>query len=197
VLAALSYMPLSALAGEDDAGRDYTDQDYMAAGIALLARHEHSELIFLVRHHSRSWYEMPGGRRKLAGDTNSGQGERSETAYETALRECYEESRGFLLPEFLRGVVDPTRKIRDGEFVYFVAKIDWFSLTELPGEPDADHESTHAFTEIVDYAWVPVTNVINSESGAVVDTNGRRLEIRRQLKSRLVQARAADWLQSK
>jgi 8-oxo-dGTP pyrophosphatase MutT (NUDIX family) len=140
---------------------------------------------------------MPGGRRRLAGNANPGQGERSETAYETAIRECYEESRGFLLPEFLRGVVDPTRKLRDGEFVYFVATIEWFALAELSGEADAGHESTHAFNEIVDYAWVPVTNVINSEDGTVVDSNGRRLEIRRQLKPRLVLVRAAGWLQTK
>lgn len=170
------------------------DEDYMAAGIALVARHEGVDLIFLVRHHSRSWYEMPGGRRKSNDDTDSGQTQVSETAYETAVRECYEESRGFLLPEMLRNVVDPARRLRDGGFIYFVARIDWFALSELPGEPDP--ANGHAFNEIVDYAWVPVTNVINNKDDTAVDSNGRRLQIRKQLKARLIEAGAAGWLQT-
>ena len=169
-------------------------EDYAAAGIALVARHENADLILLARHHSRSWYEMPGGRRKSADDTGSANVEHDETAYDTAIRECYEESRGFLRPELLRKIVDPARSLRDGGFVYFVAKIDWFALSELPAESDSDHENMHAFHEIVDYAWVPVTNIINSKDGTAVDSTGRRLEIRRQLKRRLIHAGTAGFL---
>ena len=159
------------------------DEDYAAAGIALIARHGDSDLIFLVRHHKRSWYEMPGGRSQ-----------RDETAVDTAIRECYEESRGFLRAERLRDVVDPERRLIDDSFVYFVTRIDWFALSEIPAAPDANDESMRAFHEAVDFAWVPVKNVISGDDGAAVDLAGRRIELRQQLKPRLLRAGAAGWL---
>ncbi|MGD8790856.1 MAG: NUDIX hydrolase [Burkholderiales bacterium] len=169
-------------------------RDFVAAGIALVAKEEQSALIFLVKHHSRSWYEMPGGRRQMVEDARIERGKRSETAYETAIRECYEESGGFLSPEFLRRIVDPSRMMRDGGFVFFVAITDWFALSDLPGAADSGHENAHAFREIERYAWVPVKNVLASENATVVDADGRSLEVRRELKSRLMRAREAGWL---
>ena len=169
-------------------------QEFKAAGILLVAEDDRSALVFLVRHRSRSWYEMPGGRRKTLGDAATDQDNRSESAYETAIRECFEETRGFLSPELLRRIVDPSRMIRDGGFILFVAKIGWFPLTDLPAPADSGHEDADAFREIADYAWVPVENVIASEGESVVDANGRVMEIRRQLKSRLLRARAAGWM---
>ena len=170
------------------------DDDYAAAGIALIARHGSSDLIFLVRHHKRSWYEMPGGRRKLAGGANAGQGKQGETAYDTAIRECHEESRGYLSLEQLRAIIDPARRLQDGKFVYFVARIDWFALSEIPAAPDAKDESMRAFHEAADFAWVAVSRVIDSEDATAVDSTGRRIGIRRQLKPRLIRAVAAGWL---
>jgi len=184
VLVAMSYAISPAQAGEN----------YAAAGIALIARYGERDLIFLVRHHKRSWYEMPGGRRLTIDDTNSGRSQHDETAYDTAIRECYEESRGFLRPELLRDVVDPARRLQDDKFVYFVAKIKWFPLSELPAAPDANDESMRAFHEAVDFAWVPVTNVIESEDGTAVDLDGHRIELRKQLKPRLIRAGASGWL---
>ena len=168
--------------------------DFKAAGILLVADDHRSALVFLVRHRSRAWYEMPGGRRQTLDDTAVGQGNRSESAYETAIRECFEETRGFLSPELLRGIVDPSRVIRDGGFVFFVAKIGWFPVTELPDLADSGHENPDAFREIADYAWVPVDNVLAGEDASVIDANGRIVEVRRQLKSRLLRARAAGWV---
>ena len=170
------------------------DEDYAAAGIALIARHGGGDLIFLVRHHKRSWYEMPGGRRKVAGDAISGQSNRGETAYDTAIRECYEESRGYLRPERLREIVDPVRRLQDDKFVYFVARIDWFALSELPAAPAAEQQNLRAFHEAVGFAWVPLANVINSKDGTTLDLSGNRIEIRPQLKPRLIRAGASGWL---
>jgi hypothetical protein len=91
VLVPMSYLSAPAQAGED----------YMAAGIALVARDGQVDLVFLVRHHSRSWYEMPGGRRQTAEDAKkNGDVKRSETAYQTAIRECFEEAGASCLPGF-------------------------------------------------------------------------------------------------
>lgn len=169
-------------------------RDFAAAGVALIARIDQSTQIFLVRHHSRSWYEMPGGRRQTFEDATIDQGSRSETAYETAIRECYEESRGFLSPQFLRGIVDPSRMMHDGEFVFFVANTAWFSLTEISRAADSGDDNDHAFREIESYAWVPIDNVLASENDTVVDADGRSLKIRHQLKSRLARVRDAGWL---
>ena len=161
----------------------WAGEDYAAAGIALIARHVDSDLIFLVRHHKRPWYEMPGGLSQ-----------RDETAYDTAIRECYEESRGFLRAELLRDVVDPARMLKDGGFVYFVARIEWFELSKIPAAPGASDETMRAFHEAVDFAWVPVTSVISSNDGTAVDLAGRRIVLRQQLKSRLLRAGASGWL---
>jgi hypothetical protein len=99
-----------------------------------------------------------------------------------------------LSPRFLRGIVDPSRVMRDGGFVFFVARIDWFPLTGIPDTADAGHENDFAFREIADYAWVPVANVLASEDATVIDADGRTVEVRRQLKSRLARARAMGWL---
>ncbi len=165
--------------------------DFMAAGILLVAQGQQSTQVFLVKHHSRDFYEMPGGRRQLLQDVPE---KRRETAYETALRECHEETRGFLSQRLLLTVVDQSRSMRDGGFVFFVAEIDWFSLNEIPGAPAPTDESVSGFREIADYAWVPVANLLASDDATVLDIDGRQITVRRQLKSRLARVRDAGWL---
>ena len=96
--------------------------------------------------------------------------------------------------ELLRDVVDPARMLKDGGFVYFVARIEWFELSKIPAAPGASDETMRAFHEAVDFAWVPVTNVISSNDGTAVDLAGRRIVLRQQLKSRLLRAGASGWL---
>ena len=169
-------------------------RDFMAAGILLVADDGQSPMVLLVRHHSRSWYEMPGGRRQVNSGAESGQDGRRETAYQTAVREVYEETRRYLSHDLLRTVVDASHNIRDGGFVFFVGKIDRFPVTGLPDTPRPNDANASAFSEIADYAWVPVENVFAGDDTVVADADGRRIKVRRQLKSRLQQARAAGWL---
>ena len=172
-------------------------REFVAAGILLIANDGQSALVFLVKHHSRSWYEMPGGRRQSFVGTDDGQGKKRETAYETAIRECYEESRGFLSPNVLRKVTDSSQFIRDGEFVYFLGKIDRFSIASLEATSAPQSDSAAAFREIADYAWVPVEHVLTGDGVSVIDAAGRRIELRHQLKSRLTRARAAGWFEER
>jgi 8-oxo-dGTP pyrophosphatase MutT (NUDIX family) len=169
----------------------FADQEFMAAGVLLVAEDNPSPLVFLVRHHSRTWYEMPGGRRQLVGGTD---GERRETAYETAIREVFEETRGYLSPDQLRERVDPTRSMRDRGFVFFFGSIERFPVSAIGELAHLDDDSASAFREVADYAWVAVDNILASDGISVIDVNGRSIELRRQLKSRLRGARAAGWL---
>lgn len=174
------------------------NSDFMAAGVLLVALddqsagdqsvHDQSSMVFLVRHRSRSWYEMPGGRRQSVSDKDG------ETAYETAIRECSEEVRGYLAPDMLRKAVDPSRYLRDGGFVFFVGKINQFPISEIVDLSHLDDDLPSGFREVADYAWVHVQSVLASTDGTVIDAHGRRITLRRQLKSRLQRAQAAGWL---
>ena len=168
--------------------------DFTAAGVLLIAKANGSAFVFLGRDRYRHWYEMLAGRREFVLDSSAGNGSRRETAYETALRECFEESRGFLKPDYLLDVTDSAEFIRDGSFVFFRAETEKFSVEEIMRTQIPDTVNRDAFREIVDYAWVSVEAVLSSDDAVVVDDAGRRIQIRGRLKSRLVRARAAGWL---
>lgn len=161
--------------------------DFKAAGALLVTGGGHSSLVLLVKHRSRGWYEMPGGRRQTQSTEEHG----LDAAYETAIRECHEESRGVLSRELLRKAVDPARKLRDGGFVFFVGRVDPIALDSLRRAPVPEPA---AFREIADYAWVAVESVLVSNDFTVIDEEGRRIKVRSQLKPRLIQARAQGWL---
>ncbi len=163
--------------------------DFRAAGALLVTGEGQSSLVLLVKHRSRSWYEMPGGRRQ-----SQSAGERGpDSAYETAIRECHEESRGVLSREMLRKAVDPARKLRDGGFVFFTGRIDPIGLDSLRQAPAPE---AAAFREIADFAWVAVESVLASDDDTVIDEEGRRIKVRSQLKSRLARARENGWFQA-
>ena len=162
----------------------------MAAGVLLVAQDDPSPLVFLVRHNSRNWYEMPGGRRQSVSGPD---GERSETAYETAIREAFEETRGYLSPDQLRDIVDPSCSMRDGGFVFFFGSIERFPVSAIGELAHLDDDSASGFREVADYAWVAVDGILASDGISVIDVNGRSIELRRELKSRLLGARAAGW----
>lgn len=168
--------------------------DFTAAGVLLIANERESTFVFLGRDRYRPWYETLAGRREFVLDSGAGNGSRRETAYETALRECFEESRGFLKPGYLSDVTDSAQFIRDGSLVFFRAEIEKFSVDEIMRAQIPDTVNPDAFQEIVDYAWVSVEAVLSSDDAFVVDDAGRRIQVQRRLKSRLVRARAAGWL---
>lgn len=161
--------------------------DFGAAGALLVTGDGQSPLVLLVKHRSRSWYEMPGGRRQTRSAGEGG----LDSAYETAIRECFEESRGMLSRELLRNAIDPARKLRDGGFVFFVGRVEPIAIERLRAAPVPEDA---AFREIADYAWVAVESVLGSDEDTVIDEEGRRIEVRAQLKPRLARARAKGWL---
>jgi 8-oxo-dGTP pyrophosphatase MutT (NUDIX family) len=166
--------------------------DFKAAGASLVSGEGQSRQVLLVKHHGRSWYEMPGGRRKFASAGPGGQGTVSETAYETAIRECHEESRSVLSLVLLRDSIDPSHQLRDGSFVYFVGTIDRVPADAL--RQVTIPRGSGAFGEIADYAWVDVDRVLVSESDVVIDSEGRSIRVRPQLSARLRRARGEGWL---
>ncbi len=168
--------------------------DFTAAGALLIAQEGESAFILLGKDRYRSWYEMFAGRRETVLDGNEQGKSRPETAYQTALRECFEESRGYLKTDYLRGVMQPGDFLRDGSFVYFRAQVAKFSVDDIMRMEISDGVDPAPFREIVDYAWVSVEAVLSSDDAYVVDDSGRRIQVRQRLKSRLVRARAAGWL---
>jgi len=168
--------------------------DFTAAGVLLIANERESAFVFLGRDRYRSWHETLAGGREFVRDSGAGNSSRRETAYETALRECFEESRGFFKPGYLSDITDSAQFIRDGSLVFFRAEIEKFSVDEIMRAQIPDTANPDAFREIVDYAWVSVEAVLSSDDAFVVDDAGRRIQVQRRLKSRLVRARAAGWL---
>jgi 8-oxo-dGTP pyrophosphatase MutT (NUDIX family) len=168
--------------------------DFTAAGVLLIAKQNGSAFILLGKDRYRPWYETLAGSREVVPDGGGADVSRRETAYETALRECFEESRGFLKPDYLLAVTDPAVFVRDGSFVFFRAEIEKFSADEIKRQPIPEDANSAAFREIVDYAWVSVEAVLSANDVFVFDDIGRRIQVRRRLKDRLVQARAAGWL---
>ena len=136
---------------------------------------------------------LAGSRESVPGE-GDGSVSRRETAYETALRECFEESRGFLKQDYLLGVTDPSKFIRDGSFVFFHAETVKFPVEEIRSAPIPDGVDAGPFSELVDFTWVSVEAVLSSNEAFVLDDAGRRIQVRRQLKPRLLRAQAAGWL---
>ena len=168
--------------------------EFTAAGVLLIAEKDGSTYILLGRDRFRPWYEMLAGSREVVADPDDDRESRRETAYETALRECFEESRGFLKPDFLLNVTDPAAFIRDGSFVFYRAQTEKFSVDEIVRAQIPDAANQDPFREIADYAWVSVEAVLSGSDAFVVDDVGRRIKVRRRLHSRLERARAAGWL---
>ena len=166
--------------------------DFKAAGALLVSGEGQSRQVLLVKHHSRSWYEMPGGRRQFAPAGEGGQDAVLETAYETAIRECHEESRGVLSLVLLRDSIDPSHQLRDGGFVYFVGTIDRVPVEAL--RQVVVPRGAGPLGEIADYAWVDVDRVLVSASDVVIDSEGRSIRVRPQLSARLRQARSEGRL---
>jgi 8-oxo-dGTP pyrophosphatase MutT (NUDIX family) len=168
--------------------------DFTGAGVLLVAFEDETAYVLLGRDRFRPWYEMLGGKREVVPERGEGRTSRRETAYETALRECFEESRGFLKPDYLLDVTDTAEFIRDGSFVFFRADIDKFSVDAIKRAQIPDNVNSSAFREIVDYSWVSAEAVLSSNDAFVVDDAGRRIQVRQSLKPRLRRARAAGWL---
>jgi 8-oxo-dGTP pyrophosphatase MutT (NUDIX family) len=166
--------------------------EFFAAGVMLIAHKDDNTFILLGKPHLRRWYEFFGGRQGTV--TTGEEPRRPETAYETALRECHEESRGYLSLEFLRDTVEEDEYLVDGGFIYFHAVIEPFAVSTMREAPVPNSYSPLAFFEIADYAWVNVNAVLASQSAVVVDDTGRSIEVRPQLKKRVQRAREAGWL---
>jgi len=168
--------------------------DFNAAGVLIVARENGLAHILLGRDRFRPWYEMLAGSRESVPGESGGGVSRRETAYETALRECFEESRGFFKPDYLLGVTDSSKFIRDGSFVFFHAETDKFSVEQIRRAPIPDGVDAAPFNELVDFTWVSVEAILSSIDAFVLDDTGRRIQVRRQLKPRLRRAREAGWL---
>jgi 8-oxo-dGTP pyrophosphatase MutT (NUDIX family) len=166
-------------------------EDFYAAGVMLIAHKDGSPYLLLGKPRGRQWYEFFAGRQ---GTTSDDHGRRSETAYETALRETYEESRGYLSRDYLHEVMNEDQYLTDGGFVYFRAVIEPFAIEDMRVVPVPLSDTPLAFTEISDYAWVNVDAIIASENAVVVDEAGRSIDVRPQLKGRVLRAREEGWL---
>ena len=166
--------------------------DFSAAGVLLVAHENGSTWVFVGKDRYRPWYEMLGGSRGVVTDGDNAS--RPETAYETALRECFEESRAFLKSEYLLSISNPAEFIRDGPFVFFRAETAKFSADDVRRKQIPANVDPSPFLEMVDYAWVSVEAILSSSDGFVLDHAGRRIQVRQSLKSRLLRARSAGWL---
>jgi 8-oxo-dGTP pyrophosphatase MutT (NUDIX family) len=166
-------------------------EEFFAAGVMLIAHKDGSAYLLLGKPHGRPWYELFAGRRGSATDADA---RRPETAYETALREAYEESRGYLNPEYLQQRIGEDQYLEDGGFVFFRAVVEPFAIEDMRKVPVPLSGNPLAFTEISDYAWVNVDAIIASENAVVVDEAGRSIDVRPQLKGRVLRAREAGWL---
>lgn len=173
---------------------DAATGDFTAAGILLIARENGSTYVLLGKDRRRGWYEMLAGGRETVATGEGGHTRRLETAYETALRECFEESRGFLKPEYLLSIVNPADFLRDEHLVYFHAEIEKVPVADLLSMPLPRSGNVLGFLEIGDYAWVSVETVLSAQDNFVLDDTGRRIQLRAQFRFRLDQARAAGWL---
>ena len=165
-------------------------EEFFAAGVMLIAHKDGDTQLLLGKSHRRQWYELFAGRR---GTTVDDEGRRPETAYETALRETYEESRGYLSREFLHEVMDESRYLNDGGFLYFRAVVEPFAIEDMREAPVPLSDTPLAFSEIADYAWVSIDAVIAGDNAEVVDEAGRTIDVRPQLKGRVLRAQEAGW----
>lgn len=169
----------------------FAARDFDAAGVLLVAREGDTVYVLLGRDRFRAWYEMFAGRPGLVQIAGDAHRSRRESAYETAIRECHEESGGYLTQSLLRKLVDPSQVIREGSFVFFKGEIEKFPVVEMKSAVIS--AASPAFREMADFAWVPVQNVLSSENVTVTDDSGRHIRVRRELKSRLERARTAGW----
>ncbi len=166
------------------------------SGMLLVAEHDGKHFALLVKDRSRAYFELPAGKTEAGDKLNDGNFD-FESSYETALRETVEETRGYLGRRLLVNASDAKDLIRYGEFDMFLTKIPMFNLEEISQiripKGNSKQSQWDPMREIIDYAWVNITDLYGSKSNKVPDMTGKTIEVHYALPDEIRIAQTKGW----
>jgi len=165
------------------------------AGMLIMVQNTNGTFVLLERDRDRDYFEFPGGTTEIAQSLTS-QNTIVESAYETALRETVEETRGYLGRRELMAASDPVKwRIEIDDFVIFRVKTEMFDLNNILSIKIPARNNGHwtPMLEIIDYAWVDINLILHSKLSKVVDTKGREIQVRSNLPEYIKLAKKKGW----
>nr|VFK36912.1 MAG: hypothetical protein BECKSD772F_GA0070984_100728 [Candidatus Kentron sp. SD]VFK40554.1 MAG: hypothetical protein BECKSD772E_GA0070983_100727 [Candidatus Kentron sp. SD] len=167
--------------------------EFFAAGMLPIAREDANSYVLLGKDRGRNHFETLSGKPEEVTSLAIGTGTK-ESAYETALRECVEETRGYWGRSFLANNSDEDKYINYNGFIFFKVEVPMVRLAnfEKIGVPP-NSKKWDVFREITEYAWVDVCDLISSDDNTVTSKAGKIISIHPALPAELEKANREGW----
>ncbi|MFT6394420.1 MAG: 8-oxo-dGTP pyrophosphatase MutT (NUDIX family) [Methylophilaceae bacterium] len=140
----------------------------------VAAKEDGKTYVLFVQTFKHDYYEFPGGRIEHGESLLNG-GSKIETPYETAVRETLEETRGSLGQQQLVPVSSPKQLVEVSKFRIFLAKLPFFKLNDLLEIKIPKGKKWSPMREVVNYAWVDVNAVQQSDN--VTTRDGEKISL--------------------
>ena len=173
------------------------DDDIKFAGMMLFANDNEKTYVLLgtTRKDKNSiemYYESLAGNPEEVSDL-MGNKKKDESLYEVALRECIEETRGYLGRSYLLKNSNEFEYIDNEDIRLFKLKVTFFEIKELKiiGVPYG--EKWRVNKEMYDYVWVEVDVLAKSTDNNIKTKNGKNVTVHKKIPEQIKKAKAKGW----
>ena len=154
-----------------------------AAGCLILAQHQGQAWVLLGKDRYRRRFGPLAGKRA-----------RTETPYQTALREAMEESRGYWDEAFLRAHSDSQQVLSHCRFMLFKVAVPFVPIKAIQAIKIPRFSLKWApYREITQYAWVSTDALLKQPINAMPSLDGRLIRVHRELPVELTMAQQHNW----
>ncbi len=147
-----------------------------SAGMLIVSNENGKTYLLFVQTHKHNYYEFPGGRLEQASslvDTSS----KTESPYETAVRETVEELRGYLGHQQLLAASSEVNFVEAGKYRVYLAQLPFFNLNHVREIKIPKGKKWSVMREVVNYAWVDLAVIDEANDGVVTASEGQRIEL--------------------
>lgn len=161
-------------------------------GMLIVSKDNGKTYLLLVQTHKHDHYEFPGGRLEQA-ENLLDKASKTESPYETALRETVEEMRGFLGRQQLHAASSETNFVEAGKYRIYIAQLPFFSLKEVREIKIPKGKKWSFMREVVNYAWVDAAKINDANDGFVTANDGQAIELGPDVLAVIKQGRSKKW----
>lgn len=147
-----------------------------SAGMLVVSKESGKTYLLFVQTHKHNYYEFPGGRLERASslvDTSS----KTESPYETAVRETVEEMRGYFGHQQLLAASSEVNFVEAGKYRVYIAQLPFFNLNYVREIKIPKGKKWSVMREVVNYAWVDLASISKAKDGLVTTSEGQTIEL--------------------